>query len=212
MLYTVNIEDIENALIAMGGEAKAKAIQDEVLRTHCAGAIPENYQHEKSFRQTIQRKMEDYCPQAEGFDATKRVPKFIRIDHGLYRHAAGSNQKEFLAIEEVEKIDGLLEGTTKAISVNAYERNPEARKGCIEHYGYACRVCGFDFEKIYGVLGRSFTHVHHIKPLSEIKGAYKVDPIKDLVPLCANCHAMVHRASPPLSVEQLRENCKLRPS
>ncbi len=183
-----------------------------MLHAHCAGSIPENYQDEKSFRQTIQRKMEDYCPQAKGFDATKKEPKFIRIDHGLYRHAAGSNQKEFLAIEEVEDVDGLLEGTTKAILVNAYERNQVARKRCIDHHGCACMVCGFDFERVYGELGAAFIHVHHIKPLSEVKGAYEVDPIKDLVPLCANCHAMAHRASPPLSVERLRENCKLRPN
>jgi 5-methylcytosine-specific restriction protein A len=141
-----------------------------------------------------------YEIQGQGHDPTKKEPKFIRVGHGLYWHA----QKEFLAIEEVEKTEGLLEGTTKTISVNAYERNPEARKKCIEHYGYSCRACGFNFEKMYGELGKSFTHVHHIKPLSEIKEAYIVDPIKDLIPLCANCHAMVHRVNPPLSIDLLK--------
>lgn len=132
MHYTVNIADIERALIALGGEAKAKAIQYLALQTHCAGVVPENYQHEKSFRQTIQRKMEDYCPQALGFDATKNGPKFIRIGHSLYRHAAGSSQKDFPAIEEVEKIEALLEGGTKAISVNHFltPANGKLRQGC----------------------------------------------------------------------------------
>jgi len=208
MKYTVNIKDIEKALLDLGGEAKAKAIQDLVLKVHCGESIPENYQHEKSFRQTIQRKMEDYCPQAEGFDATKREPKFIRVGHGLYKHAAGANQRDFPAIEEVESLEGLIEGTTKVISVNAYERNTEARKKCIAHHGYSCNCCGFSFERTYGELGKAFIHVHHVKPLAEIKESYVVDPINDLVPLCANCHAMVHRVSPPLSIEQLKVELK----
>lgn len=204
MKYIVNIHDIEQALLAVGGEAQAKAIQNHILDTYCNGLIPENYQHEKSFRQTIQRKMEDYCPQAEGFDATKKEPKFIRIGHGRYKHAAGANQKDFPALEEVDSPEGLTEGAIKIISVNAFERNAKARKKCIEHHGYNCKCCGFNFEKVYGELGKAFIHIHHVKPLAEIKETYEVDPIKDLIPLCANCHAMVHRVSPALLVEELR--------
>ncbi|TFW18852.1 HNH endonuclease [Duganella callida] len=203
MKYTVNIQHIEHALIALGGEARAKAIQDYVLRIYCGGSLPENYQHERSFRQTIQRKMEDYCPQAEGFDATKREAKFVRTGHGIYKHAAGANQKDFPAIEEVDATDGLTEGTTKVISVNAYERNAVARKRCIQYHGYSCKCCGFNFEQTYGELGKAFIHVHHVKPLAEIKESYVVDPVKDLIPLCANCHAMVHRVTPALAVAEL---------
>jgi 5-methylcytosine-specific restriction enzyme A len=61
------------------------------------------------------------------------------------------------------------EGSTKRVSVNAYERNPQARKDCIAHYGLTCQVCGFDFEAVYGTqLGRGYIHVHHLKPLSEV--------------------------------------------
>jgi len=205
MRYTVNVSDIEDALISLGGEAKTWDIQDEVLRLHCSGGVPENYKDKRTFRQTIQRKIEEHCPEAAGFDNVKKAPKFIRVSRALYRHVDGSNQKEFTAIEEIEEIEGLLEGAIKAIFVNAYERNPDARRKCIRHHGWACKVCGLDFKAVYGELGRDFIHVHHIKPLKEIKGRYKVDPEKDLVPLCANCHAMSHRADPPLSVEKLKE-------
>lgn len=205
MRYTVNISDIEDALASLGGEARTQDIQDQVLQVHCSGTVPENYKDKRTFRQTIQRKLEDHCPQAVGFDATKNAPKFIRVAHGLYRHAAGSNQKEFMAIEEIEDTEKLTEGTIKAIFVNAYERNPEARRKCILLYGWACTVCGFDFKTVYGEWGRNFIHVHHLKKLSEIKTKYTVDPSKDLTPLCANCHAMIHRANPPLSVEELKE-------
>lgn len=208
MKYTVNIDDIERALIDLGGEAKAKAIQDRVLKVHCGESIPDNYQHEKSFRQTIQRKMEDYCPQAEGFDQTKKAPKFIRVGHGLYKHASGSSTQEFPSLEEVESPESFIEGATKVISVNSYERNAAARKKCIEHHGYSCQCCGFSFEQRYGQLGLAFIHVHHVKPLADIKETYVVDPILDLVPLCANCHAMVHRVNPALSVEELKAELK----
>lgn len=98
----------------------------------------------------------------------------------------------------------LIEGAAKTISINAYERNPAARAASLAHHGYACVVCGFSFESTYGELGRNYIHVHHVVPLSEVKREYKVDPIKDLVPVCPNCHAMIHVTRPCLSVEQLK--------
>jgi hypothetical protein len=89
MNYTVNVGDIEQALTDLGGEAKAKSIQDRILANYCGDSIPDNYQNERSFRQTIQRKIEDYCPQADGFDQLKKPAKFLRVGHGLYRLAIG---------------------------------------------------------------------------------------------------------------------------
>ncbi len=203
MHYTVNIIDIERALIDLGGEAQAKSIQDRILADHCGDAIPENYSHAKSFRQTIQRKMEDYCPQAEGFNQAKKEAKFLRVGHGLYRLAVGYQHKEFPAIEEVTADMLYTEGATRTITVNYYERNPAARVACISHYGIKCTACGFDFEAVYGELGRSFIHVHHIIPLSEVKATYAVDPIRDLRPVCANCHAIIHRSTPALAIEDV---------
>ncbi|RME44545.1 MAG: HNH endonuclease, partial [Chloroflexi bacterium] len=57
----------------------------------------------------------------------------------------------------------------------------------------------------YGELGKGFIHVHHVIPLSEIDSRYEVDPINDLCPVCPNCHAMIHREEPPLTIKQLRE-------
>ncbi|EDN65255.1 HNH endonuclease [Beggiatoa sp. PS] len=76
---------------------------------------------------------------------------------------------------------------------------------CIEKYGHKCVVCSFDFEKFYGSIGKKYIHVHHIIPLAEIKKEYQLDPLKDLVPLCPNCHAMIHRTQPTLTIQQLKE-------
>lgn len=96
------------------------------------------------------------------------------------------------------------EGTVKTITVNAYERNSKARKDCLDIHGYECKVCNFNFEERYGELGKEFIHVHHIKDISEIGEEYTVDPEHDLAPVCPNCHAMLHKTKPAMSIEQLK--------
>lgn len=102
----------------------------------------------------------------------------------------------------------IVEGKKTEVKLERYERNKEAREECIKKYGFQCKICGFDFEKTYGELGKGFIQVHHIKELSKIKKEHKVDPVKDLVPVCPNCHAMIHRKKTALKVEKLREIIK----
>lgn len=102
--------------------------------------------------------------------------------------------------------EALEEGKRKTVQVNVYERNPIARTQCINHYGAQCQVCDLNFETKYGEIGIGFIHVHHIIPLHQIQKDYIVDPIKDLIPVCPNCHAMLHRKENDryLSIAQLR--------
>lgn len=97
------------------------------------------------------------------------------------------------------------EGAVKQVVVNKYERNPLARRMCIEHYGMFCNICGFDFLRFYGDWGKDYIHVHHIVPMSEIHQEYTLDPIKDLIPVCPNCHYMIHREKETLAVDKLKE-------
>ena len=98
-----------------------------------------------------------------------------------------------------------LEGKSKKVIVNKFERNPVAREKCVDHYGYKCAVCDFDFETKYGEIGINFIHVHHIVDMSLIDEEYQVDPVKDLIPVCPNCHAMLHKRKPAYSIEELRD-------
>ncbi len=107
--------------------------------------------------------------------------------------------------EEVDTSEQFIEGASQKVSVNVFERSADARAKCIEHYGYVCAVCSFDFENVYGDIGKNYIHVHHIVPLSEVRKEYVLDPIEDLIPLCPNCHAIIHRARPALLVEQLKQ-------
>ncbi len=98
----------------------------------------------------------------------------------------------------------LVEGAVCRISVNAYERNAEARRRCIKAHGTHCCVCGFSFKAVYGKIAEDYIHVHHLRPLSELDGEYLVDPVADLRPVCPNCHAVIHRGSPAFSIEEVQ--------
>ena len=108
------------------------------------------------------------------------------------------------ALSGNEETKTYTEGTGNQIIQTRYERNPHARVACINHYGYSCSVCEFDFEKRFGELGKNFIHVHHLTQVATVGKTYQVDPILDLRPVCPNCHAMLHRQNPPLTIEELK--------
>ena len=98
----------------------------------------------------------------------------------------------------------LVEGEINSVELTVYERNAEARRLCIAHYGPTCQVCGLTYEAKYGAIGAGLIHVHHLTPLSAIGEAYEIDPVRDLTPLCATCHQVVHRRNPPFTVAEVR--------
>jgi putative restriction endonuclease len=106
--------------------------------------------------------------------------------------------------EEIDVAEVFVEGAARQITVNAYERNPEARSRCIAHYGTRCFICNFDFGARYGDMLEGYIHVHHLRPLSDIGDEYEVDPISDLRPVCPNCHAVIHSRKTPFSVDEVK--------
>jgi hypothetical protein len=110
----------------------------------------------------------------------------------------------FRLSEEVVDEQQLFEGTVCQVKINSYERNPDARRLCIEYYGASCCVCGFNFEEQFGSVAQGFIHVHHLKPLSDIQEEYQVNPITDLRPVCPNCHAMIHLGGKTRSIEEVK--------
>jgi len=143
-----------------------------------------------------------WTPQASGISISSEIAKHLEkvwFDHveSLTYGTTGSL--------DVTKLTSLWEGGKKRVSSIRYERNPHARLVCIEHYGTKCVICGVDFGQVYGHLGEGFIHVHHIDPVSAAGESRPIDPIRDLRPVCPNCHAMLHRKSPPISIEFLRE-------
>ena len=115
---------------------------------------------------------------------------------------------------EIEKeiVDSIFEGAKQQVTVNRYKRNPIARRQCLEIHGYNCLVCEMNFGKTYGEIGKEFIHVHHLVPLHEINQKYEVNPETDLIPVCPNCHAMLHRKldGKYLNTEELKQLIRLK--
>lgn len=109
-----------------------------------------------------------------------------------------------LNIEELHKKQ-YLEGKISQVLMNRYERNPINRELCLAANGYICKVCGFDFEEMYGEIGKKFIHVHHLEMVSSFGGEYYFNPEKDMIPVCPNCHAMLHKTDPPMQPKELVE-------
>jgi 5-methylcytosine-specific restriction protein A len=103
-----------------------------------------------------------------------------------------------------DRSDGEVEGRPVAAVGTRFERNPVNRLLCIRHHGMSCWVCDFGFESVYGEIGLDFIEVHHLLPVST-RGETMINPVTELVPLCSNCHSMVHRQNPPIHPVALRE-------
>jgi hypothetical protein len=128
---------------------------------------------------------------------------------------SGPSRSEKIA-EESLQVDAVTHGIVnegtipdsegrKRIGLHAsYERSPKNRERAITIHGTTCAVCTFNFDETYGKdYADGYIQIHHIKPLSKNEG--EMDPGTDLVPLCANCHAMAHRRKDTVtSIEELK--------
>lgn len=142
-----------------------------------------------------------------GFTPRLDIKYLKRVGDNWY---ASDGEISIQIAEEVDEAEKFVVGASKIISVNSFERDPVARAKCLAHHGYKCAVCCFDFEEFYGSIGQNYIHVHHVFPFSEVREEYLLDPIKDLVPVCPNCHAMIHRTRPILTIAQLKEHLRAR--
>ena len=118
--------------------------------------------------------------------------------------------REVFSAEEIDEEDALTEGAKKQIVVNAYERNVKARNECIEYYKkinngqVKCEICGFNFGDIYGAQFKDKINIHHIVEIAQIGQEYIIDPEKDLIPVCPNCHYILHCRKPAYKPEEVK--------
>jgi len=134
---------------------------------------------------------------------------FLKPELVVYQDSQKPSQRQTTIRKSSET---LREGKIANRYQEYHKRNPELRRLCIEAYGnkYECEICGMNFEKVYGEIGKEFIEIHHINPIAETEGEHDVDPATDLIPLCSNCHSMIHHGENKtvLTPEQLREKYK----
>lgn len=118
---------------------------------------------------------------------------------------------EFRFAEELNEYQSttFTEGAKRTVVVDAYERDPKARAQCLAHHGYRCAVCGLSMHERYGDVAKDFIHVHHLHPLGSIGEAHQVDPATDLIPVCPNCHAVIHLGGQCRSIDSVKRMLNL---
>ncbi|MEX0363365.1 MAG: HNH endonuclease, partial [Allomuricauda sp.] len=116
----------------------------------------------------------------------------------LYR-IGNDEEDENLQVKEGKVIYKLHRHIERNGKINKRKKNNHLKK----HGKLECEVCGFDFHKKYGEIGKGFIECHHRKPLHEINGETETS-LNDLALVCANCHRMLHRQLDALSIEELK--------
>jgi hypothetical protein len=117
----------------------------------------------------------------------------------------GITQEYLLEQGEQEEQQIYIEGKPFEVIRTIYERDMKARLKCLELKGYSCVICNIDFGKYYGVVAQDFIHVHHLTKISSFKESYKVNPKTDLVPVCPNCHSVIHKRKVPYTIEEMKK-------
>jgi 5-methylcytosine-specific restriction protein A len=149
----------------------------------------------------------NWTPQSSGIEIN---PEFTDELEAVWFDFLTTQEIRHNPFKETEKDEQKVytEGTPNQVLITKYERNPYARKTCINHYGLSCIICGINFKEKYGEIGKDFIHVHHLKQVADIGKEYKIDPITDLRPVCPNCHAMIHKRKEPYTIEEIKLEIK----
>lgn len=198
---------IDNKVIASANLVQVKKYKEPVDGVY-KGAYYFDINTIKVFEPIVAKELSEIDESFVAFSQSKQKLDSSKQDQIL----SLINSKERIRIpEEVIETepDKYIEGSKKQILVNAYEGNPKAREECIKIHGAKCAICEFDFGQIYGDKFDGKIHVHHKIPLNEINDEYEVNPVNDLIPVCPNCHLVLHsKVGGTYSVEEVKEFIK----
>lgn len=152
---------------------------------------------------------QNWLPQASGISIKSEVVNELEAIWFDFVTTQEIRHNPFISAD-IDEQTVYMEGRSNQMTLTKYERNPYARKACIDHYGLSCSVCDFNFEQVYGDIGKTVIHIHHLTQVAKVGKQYSVDPIKDLRPVCPNCHAMIHKRKEVISIEELKSLIRQR--
>ena len=153
----------------------------------------------------LEKKYLEYCekigikPQPKG-GAYAVTRKYWKIDIKTEFNSNADLSGEFPEGKIVERTHKARERNSKVVEM--------AKKNFKNKHGKLyCQVCNFDFEENYGTIGKDFIEGHHTIAVSEMPADYKTKP-EEIAMLCGNCHRMVHKKRPWLTMEELSKVLK----
>jgi hypothetical protein len=173
---------------------------------------------EHAYGEEIRREIVDVRPRYYPFNT---YGQSIRTVQGIYLASCTPHLylllKDALGIEEAaaevsetepNRHEEYTEGIRAARERYFFTRNATLARRAKELFGYVCQACDFQFNEAYGELGDGFIECHHLNPLSERSEEEWTEGIRtrldDVTTLCSNCHRMIHRRRPAVTLGELR--------
>ena len=203
------LEIIISAMERLGGHAKYKDLYFMIEDLY-----PEKVYSVKDFKAQVRGTIERFSSDSEVFHKTKSKKDIFYLvgEKGDGHWGMREFEPHDDDVDITEDDEGFAEGKKKLRTHICRERNykviKESKKRYKEKYGkLTCQICKFDFEKVYGEIGKDFIEGHHIVPVSELQDGDKTK-IQDIVLVCSNCHKMLHRKRPWLTPNKLKELIK----
>lgn len=204
------LEVIQKALEELGGHAKYADLYDKIEEMQLR-----DFSKIKSIKQPVQGTIQSYSSDSTVFkykgDKDKDI--FYSVNGIGSGHWGLRNfEPHGKDVDITGDDEGFPEGKKSLRTHICRERNYQVIKDAKDKYKkengkLTCQICGFDFEDVYGKIGKDFIEGHHTIPVSELKEGDKTK-VEDIVLVCSNCHKMLHRKRPWLNPDQLEELLK----
>lgn len=199
------LNEIIEILTELGGDGTLSQIKTKVMERNKIDLS--KYQHEKSISAQIRKTIYYHSSECDIYKGEQDL--FYAVNgkgNGCWglRDFDNNNDWDLIDLEE-----GFSEGKQILRTHLSYERNNQVIALAKEHFKQQnggklfCEICGFDFYKTYGELGKDYIEGHHIIPVSQLKKGEKTR-LEDIIMVCSNCHRMLHRRKPWLSIEELK--------
>lgn len=221
------INELRNIFNPVGEDAKILNNRKDDKFSQIVRNLVSHHTLDRTYRYTILSKSKG---KASRHKLSKKGLTYLETNL-LYLESLFSNKFEYsetiksLEVVNQSQVDGqkillfdenifVSEGRKKTVTVQVYERSKLLRKKAIDFYTQngkiVCQACGFDFYSVYGSLGRGYIEIHHQKPVYQYEETdflqLIAEAMEDLIPLCSNCHRMVHRKRGKLvSLKKLKE-------
>lgn len=201
------LSQIIEAMNALGGHCYYKDLYAKIAELH--PDCYENYSKIGNWKASIRANIERFSSDSKSFQGKNDV--FYSID-GLGKGHWGLRTPDITeqTMDYSADDEGFLEGKMAYKKHLVRERNHALKVQTIKKFkathgnNIYCEICGFDFYKTYGDIGKDFIEVHHTIPISTIKENEKTK-VEDMALLCSNCHSMIHRRRPWLKKEDIKK-------
>lgn len=203
--HTVDLQDIVNALVTRYGKNTNSILPADFCYNRWNNSLDED---SIAYFEYIGRGKYRVWGKNHPFNGLIFANPIKGQEHAVGYCSDGHKTIEKIPVypDEVENhTKEYLEGKKNIVKINTYERNPAARAECIKHYGCKCFICGMNFREVYGPDFEGLIHVHHLKKISQATKEYQVDPIKDLRPVCPNCHMVLHSKQQCYSISEVQD-------